>query len=1007
MFNSDDHATFVHLLVRVFHSAKDIRDVAEEVLGDVGGLTFTDDARATWTELLASVQTRLDVPRVLRGLCEAALRREPDGESAVLLEKLDPRPYLQKDFEWDASRSPFRGLRPYEVHHAGVFFGREPQVQEVLRCLHDTGRVMISGEAGTGKSSLAMAGVLAQLKGPATPLPGRRVFLPLLFKPGPTPWAELAATLRAARRGGLATEDPQWAIRVDALLDDARFGRAPSALWDLLQELGSGPVGVALLIDQMEELLTYGASTEGREALLGVLAWTFAQGPDPHVRLLATIRSDALPQLQGVPGWRAAGLELNEVVYPLRPPDAHALEEILRGAAKRCGVDLDESLVRAITRDAGQTVVSLPLVSFVLDTLWKGIERHQMRLTHAAYVDAGRIRGALDKVVSQFWDALHDDERRDCERLLLFLVDATPDGPARPRRALRSELFEAVAVGHGRLDALLARMVENRLLSVTAGGGEFVELAHDALLRNWRGFDALVARSRQALEVHTALREAVAHQLRPGQRGHLWSGPSTRRAEAFALAHQGKIDLTTAERAFLRSSRRRFVAYVAAAVGVVAVAACVAGALVSATHTADRERGSAVRSMEDARQRAREARTEQARAERAEASLDDFIHEAASEGFLRPSEHSKQRTWGELFNTLRSIAPDAPARAAENTRVRDWRRGRTGLSVAVLHAMANDVALLERAVTIATQARSNFEAAARAPTVAGDDYSDCALQIAIARCDAAIGVIRHRQGALDEAIRRLRDATERLDRLGVQGCASHATDETRRSWQVRVRSDLGNALADSGDFTHAAETFAAARAGRGVGASGKLDLRLAVAHWNLGRASESHLRAAAIVQQGPPPERARPAPRCLGEATPPLGGIRSYAEQLLRETDLPPRLTTHLHLAWRAAPSGARTDAGSCGVNLHGPLTPGLCFPLCRVDVACPPALAAYDRDYACVECAIDRDRRTIVGRDPAPYADDGDGTLEVDTANRCLVLSRPDGDEPLRFTLRPAAPVR
>ena len=64
--------------------------------------------------------------------------------------------------------SPYRGLNAFGERDAGLFFGRETAVAEVLERmsrLDGPGLLVVSGVSGAGKSSLIGAGVLPRLRG--------------------------------------------------------------------------------------------------------------------------------------------------------------------------------------------------------------------------------------------------------------------------------------------------------------------------------------------------------------------------------------------------------------------------------------------------------------------------------------------------------------------------------------------------------------------------------------------------------------------------------------------------------------------------------------------------------------------------------------------------------------------------------------------------------------------------------------------------------------------------
>jgi hypothetical protein len=88
-------------------------------------------------------------------------------------------------------------LLSFDRDDAAVYFGREPEVRETIDQLERIRRrggaqvLYIHGESGSGKSSLLRAGVWPQLSRRAEDW----LLLPL-FRPGPSPLAELKAALR-------------------------------------------------------------------------------------------------------------------------------------------------------------------------------------------------------------------------------------------------------------------------------------------------------------------------------------------------------------------------------------------------------------------------------------------------------------------------------------------------------------------------------------------------------------------------------------------------------------------------------------------------------------------------------------------------------------------------------------------------------------------------------------------------------------------------------------------
>src|SRR5262249_15713613 len=107
-------------------------------------------------------------------------------------------------FGWPVDRSPFPGLRPFDVEQHRVFFGRRGETEELAELLRSPAEqakpavLPVVGPSGCGKSSLVRAGLLHVMADE----PEWRTLPPIL--PGTDPVAVLARELTAAaQRSGL------------------------------------------------------------------------------------------------------------------------------------------------------------------------------------------------------------------------------------------------------------------------------------------------------------------------------------------------------------------------------------------------------------------------------------------------------------------------------------------------------------------------------------------------------------------------------------------------------------------------------------------------------------------------------------------------------------------------------------------------------------------------------------------------------------------------------------
>ncbi|HEX8158733.1 MAG TPA: helix-turn-helix transcriptional regulator, partial [Solirubrobacteraceae bacterium] len=84
---------------------------------------------------------------------------------------------------------PYKGLRPFESDDAALFFGRETQVEEVLKRLGEMRFAAVVGASGSGKSAFVRAGLLARISSSTTNGTNTRV---AVLTPGEHPLDELA-----------------------------------------------------------------------------------------------------------------------------------------------------------------------------------------------------------------------------------------------------------------------------------------------------------------------------------------------------------------------------------------------------------------------------------------------------------------------------------------------------------------------------------------------------------------------------------------------------------------------------------------------------------------------------------------------------------------------------------------------------------------------------------------------------------------------------------------------
>ena len=137
----------------------------------------------------------------------------------------------------EKGESPYPELRPFDVSESHLFFGRDPQVAELVRRLERNRLVGVLGVSGSGKSSLVRAGLIPALERGGVWEAGNR-WRRVITQPGGAPFESLAADLASA---GLSASK----------LRESSHG--------LIETVALLPPGETLLlvVDQFEELFRY------------------------------------------------------------------------------------------------------------------------------------------------------------------------------------------------------------------------------------------------------------------------------------------------------------------------------------------------------------------------------------------------------------------------------------------------------------------------------------------------------------------------------------------------------------------------------------------------------------------------------------------------------------------------------------------------------------------------------------------------------------------------------
>ncbi len=481
-------------------SDEDLPVAAEAVAVSSGGIPARvhEDA-AGWAVARAGERVGKTAVRVATGRLDLVA-----AEQAMVAEVLDlqrartrhavsPVVCARPAGETETVVCPYKGLARFDEQDAPYFFGRERLVgQLVTRCIA-TPLLAVVGPSGSGKSSVVRAGLVPAL------------------------------------RSGVLPGSDRWRIRL------LRTGTTdPTAL-----DLDSGSRGNELVVlDQFEEAITMWTQ-EGREELIDRLVGALERA-DGRFRVVLTVRADCYGRFARHP---ALARLIGDNTVLVGPMAVGGLRQAIEKPARVAGLELEEGFTDAVLADARQEPGALPLLSTALLATWERRDGQTLRV--AAYREAGGVAGAITRLADGVYDSLDDEGRAILRRLFLRLATPGEDGADLRRRAPRSEL-----AGSEQAEAVLTALIGRRLV---IAADDTVEVAHEALLREWPRLRTWLEADRDGHRVHRHLTESASAWVAAGHApGDLYRDARLQAAKEWADAYPD--DANPLEQSFLAAS---------------------------------------------------------------------------------------------------------------------------------------------------------------------------------------------------------------------------------------------------------------------------------------------------------------------------------------------------------------------------------------------------------------------------------------------------------------------
>ena len=381
--------------------------------------------------------------------------------------------------------NPYVGLAAFGEADADLFFGRNQLIPTLSQRIHDERFLAIVGPSGSGKSSVVRAGLLPALRNGAVGDSAEWFITDML--PGNNPWRDLANAL----------------LRI-AVLDQPNLfqllQQVPHSLADTVRTLLSPEGQLLLVIDQFEELFTLSQNDETVGQFLTLLT-DAVEAPDSPIRIAVTLRADFYdrPLL-----YEAFGNLIRQHTEAITPLATDALMAAIQEPAALTGVQIAPEAVAAMVSDVRDQPGALPLLQYALTELFE--RRTDDTISLADYQAIGGILGALSQRADAIYEGLDSAEKPLARQLFLRLI-TLGDGVEDTRRRVPQSELEQVGIGNQ-----ISAFGSARLLTFDrdpATREPTVEVAHEALLREWPRLRRWLDQSRGDLRLQRMLATAA------------------------------------------------------------------------------------------------------------------------------------------------------------------------------------------------------------------------------------------------------------------------------------------------------------------------------------------------------------------------------------------------------------------------------------------------------------------------------------------------------------------
>ncbi|MBE9179482.1 caspase family protein [Oculatella sp. LEGE 06141] len=497
---------------------------------------------------------------------------ESSGSEIILTRSASPTPTV--NVAPTSMICPYRGLEYFDEAHAEYFFGREDLTDQLLEKLRAGRFLAVVGASGSGKSSVVRAGLVAELRR-GKKFSGSDRWQIKLLTPTEHPLKSLTAAFIDPDATGL--ERAEQLRRAETFLQDGGIGLAQLVRASLPTEASTSGFNsrvrshLLLVIDQFEEVFTlcHGPQEEYERHHFFNCLFGALQAAEGCLSLVIVLRADFFSKCSLYEGL-ARQIEQNLVM--VTPLSYDQIKSTIVRPAQKVGLVCDPNLVYTMLLDVIGAPGELPLLQYTLLELWQRRQHEPdgtARLTLDTYTELGGVRGTLQKRATEIFYSLLPEEQQITKRIFLALTQLGEGTEDTRRRILKAELISPTFPVE-LIERALEKLVAAKLVVTSQENGEAhptkegwnttelslaptsrpatyqdaIDVAHEALIRNWPLLRGWLDENREMLRRQRRIERAAQEWHKMGQpmgTDYLLRGSRLMDAEDFATTYPQEL----------------------------------------------------------------------------------------------------------------------------------------------------------------------------------------------------------------------------------------------------------------------------------------------------------------------------------------------------------------------------------------------------------------------------------------------------------------------------------